>query len=370
MASERKAEILAAHEANAALNSPLPAPVLRDGRDFSADEQPSPLDERIIAGAAAALEAGQTHYVDVPGIPPLRAAMADFLNDNYGSAYAAENIIITAGVQEARFLTIQKIGELYDSIALPAVAHPGARKALGVRPRSIITLPVDSARGYLPSVDSIAEAVAAGCRWLYLESPSRLSGAAYSAAEVAAIRQISQENEVAVVWDQGLASLQAGAYSSLAAAAGAPAHIATLGDAWPGMGLSSWFIGYIAAPTDWIPSMQSQKQIMAICTSTAAQYAALEASRIYAEERPSRLAQLRRLRQGLLDSAKAQNLAVVQGDTVNLLALQVEGGAAAACAKLRAAGLTAADGGHFGAPDFIRLTVSPTTAAALDILGA
>ncbi|MCE2473882.1 MAG: hypothetical protein J4G18_18680, partial [Anaerolineae bacterium] len=85
---------------------------MRHSADFGADEIISPLDERIIAGASEAMEAGQTHYVDVPGIGPLREALADFLNNSCGSAYASGNIIITAGVQEARFLTIQKIGEM------------------------------------------------------------------------------------------------------------------------------------------------------------------------------------------------------------------------------------------------------------------
>ena len=216
------------------MNTPLPAQTARHSADFSADEIISPLDERIIASASEAMEAGQTHYVDVPGIGPLREALADFLNSACGSAYAAGNIIVTAGVQEARFLTIQKIGEIYDSIGIPAVVHPGVQKALGVRRRTILSLPVDGARGYLPTIDGIAAAVADGCRLLYLESPSRLSGAAYSADEVAAISQIVNEHEAAVIWDQGLAHWIAGDCSSLAAQESTPTRVAAISDGWPG----------------------------------------------------------------------------------------------------------------------------------------
>ena len=362
MASQTKENLLSQHAVNAPLNAPLPPQVTRGERDFSADEMFSPLDERIIAGASEAMEAGQTHYVDVPGIAPLREAMADFLNGACGTAYQSGNIIITAGVQEARFLTIQKIGELYDSIALPAVVHPGVQKALGVRQRNLVTLPADSARGYLPSLDSIAEAVADGCRLLYLESPSRLSGAAFSADEVAAIGQISSDNDVAVIWDQGLAHWIAGDYCSLAAQEETPTRIATIGDGWLGMGLSSWFLGSIAAPESWVASMQSQKQIMAICTATVTQFAALEASRIYDEAHAGQLAQLSRQRQSLVKAADEANLEVIAGAAMNIVALRAGAGSEAAFEKLRAAGF---DGSHFGAPDVIRLTVSNSTLSAL-----
>ena len=325
----------------------------------------SPLDERIIAASAEALEGGQTHYVDVPGIAPLRAAIAEFLNRASDGRYEAGNVIVTAGVQESRFLTIQKIGENFESIGVPAVAHPGVQKALGVRARAVVSLPVDGARGYLPSVDAITEAVAGGCRLLYLESPSRLTGAVYSRAEVAAIGQALGESGASAIWDQGLAPWADGGCNSLASIEDAPAQITTIGEAFPGMGLASWHIGYIAAPEDQIPAMQSQKQIMAICTSTAAQFAALEASGLFDEAQALKLTGMRQLKSGLLKSAASLDLDVVAGDALNLIALRATEEAAAG---LRAAGYDFADGASFGAPGIIRLNVNAATADALQAL--
>ena len=365
MAAQTKAEILAQHDKNKALNAPLPAPVARHAKDLSADGMLSALDERIIAASSEALEAGQTHYVDVPGIAPLRAAIADYLNSAAGASYEPGNIIVTAGVQESRFLTVQKIGENFDNIGVPAVVHPGVQKALGVRARNVINIAVDAARGHLPAVEAISAAVAAGCRLLYLESPSRLSGAAYSADEVAAIGQLLQASGAAAIWDQGLAVWAEGGCRSLASIENAPAQVTAIGEAWPGMGLASWFIGYIAAPEEQIPAMQSQKQIMAICTSTAAQYAALEAGGLFDEALESRRAQLRRLRSDIVDSAAKLKLELIAGDALNIVALRASEDAAA---KLSAAGFEVADGGNFGAPDVMRLNVNPAAAEALQAL--
>ena len=365
MASHTKSAILARRPANDDLNSPLLPQVARSDDDLGSDGMRAPLDERIIAAAAAALEDGQTHYVDVPGIAPLRAAVADYLSSAAGTTYQEGNIIITAGMQEARFLSVQMIGEAYDSIAAPAVVHPGLRKALGVRSRNPKMLPVDSAKGYLPSLDAIAQAAAAGCRLFYLESPARLSGAAYSADEVAAINQIIADQEAAVIWDQGLAPWLEGAYASLAALDSERLRTAVIGEAYSGMGLASWFVGYIAAPAAWIPAMQSQKQIMSICTSTASQYAALEASQLYNEAQARQLSLLAGLRADLEHAAAAAGIAVVKGGAVNVIALRLS---ADQTQKISRAGYDFAAGSLFGASDVIRLNVNNATAAALAAL--
>ena len=341
---------------------------MRGQGDLGADGLIRPLDERIIAAAADALESGQTHYVDVPGIAPLRAAVADFLAGFCGASYAQANIVVTAGMQEARFLAIQMIGAQFESIAIPEVAHPGVGKALGTRQRTVIPLPATLDSGCLPSVKSIAKALDAGCRLLYLESPSRLSGAVYSADETAAISDIARQREAGIIWDQGLAVWVEGASASPAAHDPEAERVACIGEAFPGMGLASWFIGYIAAPEAWVAPMQSQKQIMSICTSTASQYGALEASQHFSEARASQLASLAGFRADALAAAVEARLSVVAGAASSIIALRSEAGAAAMLARLNAAGYDAANGADFGAPDAIRLNITHSTAEALRAL--
>ena len=303
---------------------------MQSQNDLSADGIIRPLDERIIAATAEALESGQTHYVDVPGIAPLREALASFLGSFADAAYEAGNIVVTAGMQEARFLSIQMIGAQFDNIGIPEVIHPGVRKALGTRARQVISLPVDAQAHYLASLESISDALASGCQLLYLESPSRLSGAVYSDQQVAAISQAIAEHDAAAIWDQGLAVWVDGDYASLAANDSEAERVAVLGEAFPGLGLAAWFIGYIAAPAAWVPTMQSQKQIMSICTSTASQYAALEASQLYASEGIPQLPSLRQTRDAVAQQANDSGLEVLSGAACNIIALRPLGSVDAA----------------------------------------
>ncbi|NDJ63310.1 MAG: aminotransferase class I/II-fold pyridoxal phosphate-dependent enzyme, partial [Chloroflexi bacterium] len=364
MPSSTKAAVLQQHADNKLLNALQPPLMMRGPHDLSADDFQSPLDERMIDSTITALEAGQTHYVEVPGIPPLREALAAHLNATTKANYAPDNLLVTAGMQEARFLTIQLIGQEFERIALPTVIHPGARKALGVRPMPIDTITVDPDNGLLPTPNGVRTVLEAGSRLIYLESPSRLTGATFTAAAVAEIAELIASYDASVIWDQGLSAwLPADTYTSLTAQTDAANRTAAIGEAWPGMGLASWFIGYIAAPTDWIPPMQSQKQIMAICTSTPSQYAALEASQIFAEAHPTHLQTLTQQRAALVDLAAGAKLEPLTGGAATVFAARALADKAQISAKLSEAGYTVADGADFGAPDVLRFTVTMSGAA-------
>lgn len=362
--SSQVTSILQRHAENTSLTLTAPPPMMAHRNDAGADDITAPLDERIIAGAVEALEAGQTHYVDVPGIGPLREQLAHYLSAQTNAVLGKPNLLVTAGMQESRFLTIQMIGDPFGRVAVPEVVHPGVKQAIGVRSLVVDTIPVEREAGYLPTPEGIRAVLAAGSRLLYLESPSRLTGAIFDAATVADIAKLVIEFEATVIWDQGLhVWVGGGAYPSLLAQPDLSNRTAAIGEVYPGAGLASWHIGYIAAPEAWIAPMQSQKQIMAICTSTATQYAALEAGRLYAEAHPIRAQMVMSKRQALTSMATGAGLTVVPGQASNVLALhlspeQMSKGMAA----LAQDGYGITTGSGFGAPEIVRLTVTPTVA--------
>jgi arginine:pyruvate transaminase len=368
MASSNKATLLRRHDENAFLNTPVPPFMSRSHQDLSVSQPQVTMDEAVVKAATQALRDGQTHYVDVPGIGPLREAFAAYLQEAYGAAYESNHVLVTAGVQESRFLTLQKVGEQFEQIAIPAVVHPGVRRALGTRPRSVSEIAVGEENGYLPTVEVIHQRLESGFRLLYLESPSRLTGKVYSAEEVAALNALLQEFDAGLIVDQGLAAWVANdEYRSFAAGQGAVERVAVLGEAWPGMGLNSWFIGFIATPQKWFEPMRSQKQIMAICTSTASQYAALEAGQHFQERHTAHLAQLAHNRSRAADLARKAGLVPLPGEANAVMAVPVTGVNSKVQETLRQAGYDVADGAVFGADGILRLstTLDETTSMAL-----
>jgi octopine/nopaline transport system ATP-binding protein len=355
--------IIQRHVANELLQVPVVSPLQRSpGRDLGVEHPTMQPDPAIVENAATALEQGQTHYVDVPGIAPLREALAAYLQDMGLVGYEQANVLVTAGVQECRFLLIQVIGDLFGGIALPEVVHPGARKAAGVRQIEVRSVPINVENGMLPTLSGMREALEGGCRLLYLESPVRLTGAAFDLATVKEIASMIEAFDAAVIWDQGLAPwVQDPQYVSLGAQPGMAERVAVFGEAWPGVGLESWFIGYLAANEDWWERMRSQKQIISICTSTPSQFAAVKAAEVYGNLHATQLAELAQGRREALELVRNLNATPLAGVAVNLIALRMPD-VAQAGAVLRNNGFGFVDGADFGAPGVLRLSVTADNA--------
>jgi len=352
--SQLKAAILARHVNNELLLAPTLMPVAAEPNDLSADQPTMQPAAAIIEFVTDALKAGQTHYVDVPGIPSLRQALAEFLQSTGLNGVDVSNVLVTAGMQETRFLSIQQLGRLLGPVALPDVVHPGARKALGIRPLvSAAQLPTDPAAGFLPTLDGIRAALEDGARVLFLESPVRLTGKAFPREAVAAIARLAVQFQAAVIWDQGLAPWVE-SYTSVWNEPGMNSLAVVLGEAFPGVGIEAWYIGYVAtANKEWWEKIRRDKQAICICTSTADQLAAIKAADLYGSLHVAQRARLAVLRQQAV--AKLKNR-VVPGDAVSVVAVKLPD--VLALPPLRKGGFDLADGTDFGACGVIRLAVT------------
>lgn len=357
--SANKQAILERHVHNKYLAAPALPVVQRDAQDLGADQPTMQPDQAIIDFVTAGLEAKQTHYVDVPGMLPLREALTRHLQGQGYESVQTTNILVTAGVQEARFLALQTLGRLLGPVAVPAVIHPGARKTLGIRPLTIMdSLPVDPIAGYLPTLDGIRIALQNGAKVLFLESPVRLTGAAFDKEAVAQIARLANQHGAAVIWDQGLAPWVSD-YVSIWNEPGMDRLAVLLGEAFPGVGIESWYIGYIAANTEWWEKMRRDKQAISICTATPDQLGAIKAAEVYASLHPSQFADLSRLRNNALIQLKAK---AIPGQAVSILAVELP--QPIMTAALRTNGFGFADGADFGARGVIRFAVTPGNAFA------
>jgi aspartate/methionine/tyrosine aminotransferase len=228
---------------------------------------------------------------------------------------------------------------------------------LGARTQDVHTLATERDRGFLPSIAAVRDALEQGVELLYLESPSRFTGATYESAAVDRIAGLLREHDAGAIWDQGQAVwVPDGSYTSLASVDGTTGRTALLGEAWPGKGLESWFAGYVGtANEDWFDPMESQKQVMSICTSTPTQYAAHAIGTQFSETHPAHRKSLSESRAEAVAVANDIGVRPLPGDAANLVALPLS---AARRDRLDDAGIDFADGTAFGAPEAVRLSVT------------
>jgi aspartate/methionine/tyrosine aminotransferase len=176
-----------------------PFEVSLDSADFRGDFAAQPAPPEAQAALADALDRAQTHYVDVAGIRPLRAAVADYLT-RLDIPAPDEQVVISNGDQEARLLSLRIAAQPGRRLAVPAVADPGVRAALGMGRLEAVEMAGDPAAGFLPGLAHLRAALDDGCRVIYLESPHRLTGFIYSAEQVS---ELAQWLAATTLWQSG-----------------------------------------------------------------------------------------------------------------------------------------------------------------------
>jgi len=83
-----------------------------------------PTASHIVEAAVEALRAGYTHYVPAPGIPPLREAVAAFLERTGRMRATPDRVVVTPGAKPIMFFTILALANEGDEILYPDPGFP------------------------------------------------------------------------------------------------------------------------------------------------------------------------------------------------------------------------------------------------------
>lgn len=350
-ASTRTQRVIERLVAIDALQLDLPAPTAA-GRDLSGDHPVFDLAPEVRANTRAALDRGETHYADVPGVAELRDETARALRAWGLNVNGADGLIITAGEQEARFLAIQMLAHLGYRVLLPEVVHPGARKAAALGRVDVGRVAMDPMT-LMPDVSSVRRALAGGRAALYLESPNRLTGKVIDRRPLTTIAEEVTRSDGIAIWDAALAPWvpEDVDYAMAAALPGMAERTVTIGSLWSGTGIEGWLAAYLAGPPSLLTQGKNLKQILAICTTTPAQWAALGALQrreIGHRARRDLLLKHKRNAAALLPSI------VLPGETASVIAVRLP-----EPVTLTGLPFRPMPGDAFGAPGCLRFTVTP-----------
>ena len=83
-----------------------------------------PTAPHIVEAAVEALRAGATHYVPAPGIPPLRQAVAAFLERTGRMRVTPDRVVVTPGAKPIMFFSILALANEGDEVLYPDPGFP------------------------------------------------------------------------------------------------------------------------------------------------------------------------------------------------------------------------------------------------------
>lgn len=158
--------------------------------------------EHIKTKAIEAINDGFTNYTPVPGIPSLRAAIAEKLQKENGLQYEPNEILVSTGAKQCLYNLMQAMLNPGDEVVIPApywVSYPDMALLAEAKPVFISTT---LEQHYKITAEQLDAVITAKTRLFILNSPSNPSGMAYTKTELAALGKVLLKHpQVTIVTD-------------------------------------------------------------------------------------------------------------------------------------------------------------------------
>ncbi len=168
---------------------------------FGEPDKPTPL--FIREAAKDAIDEGQTFYQPNLGIPPLREALANYMNDLYGTRLTAANIGVTPSGMTALSLALQLVVAGGDSVLVPSPVWPNLPAAAEILGGNIIRVPIrprDDA--WRLDLDELFGAAQPNTSALLLNSPNNPTGWMLEDAEQQRILEFCRRRDIWLIADE------------------------------------------------------------------------------------------------------------------------------------------------------------------------
>ena len=233
----------------------------------------------IVEAAKAALDANQHHYTGPTGIPALREAIAADLSSQYGLDYGAEEILVTAGAQEAIMLTMLAFCAPGDEVLITSPRFTTYDTAVHLCGGTPIPVPTYERDDFALDVAEIEARITPRTRMFVLVSPNNPTGAVTPPEAIRAIADLAIRHDLIIVADEiyGRMIYAPNEHLSIATLQGMRERTITLNGFSKTYAMTGWRVGYLAAPADLVEMLTEPRHTLSINTCTISQYAALAA---------------------------------------------------------------------------------------------
>ena len=152
--------------------------------------------------AAAARDPASAKYGLINGDLALREVYAAHVSTEYGGAVRPDQVAITAGCNQAFFLTLMTIAQAGDAVLLPTPwfwNHQQTCAMLGIEARA---LPCRADDGFAPDPDQAEALLDPTVRAIVLITPNNPTGAVYSPAVIASFAALCRRRGIWLIMDE------------------------------------------------------------------------------------------------------------------------------------------------------------------------
>jgi len=234
-----------------------------------------------LAAAREALGRPEVHrYVTDPGLPTLRAILAERLAATIGTTVAGDDLVISAGGNHAFTLALTTLVDAGDEVILPAPYFTNHQMAVVAAGAVAIEAPVADRVRFAVCWSDIEPHVTARTRAVVLCNPSNPTGAPVDAHDGRMIVERLADRGIFVISDETyMQFVYEGAHWSAASVPGWRGHVVVVGTFSKAFGMMGWRVGFLLADAALCEQAVKVQDAMIICAPAISQMAAEAAVR-------------------------------------------------------------------------------------------
>ena len=234
---------------------------------------------QIRSAGIRSLERGVTRYTSNKGLDALRSEIAVYNKRKYGICYNPESeIVVTVGGSEAIDLAVRALVSPGDEVIIPQPSYvcyePITRLAGGIP----IIINTKGENDFKLTKDELLSAISPRTKAVILPYPANPTGAIMEKEDLAAIAEVLEGTNIAVISDEIYSELTFGVkHTSPASIPSLYPRTVTINGFSKAFSMTGWRLGYAMAPEPIMRQMVKIHQYAIMCAPTTSQFAALEA---------------------------------------------------------------------------------------------
>jgi N-succinyldiaminopimelate aminotransferase len=233
----------------------------------------------VLEAAQAAMRTGRNQYAPLPGVPPLRHAVAEHQQRFYGIELdPATQVQITMGATEAITAAVLGICEPGDGVLAFDPTYDSYKPAAMIADATFGTVPLHPP-DWRFDPDELAAAITPRTRMLILNTPHNPTGRVFDRDELTTIASLCREHDLIAVTDEVYEHLVFdGEHVPLATLM--PERTLTISSIGKTFSVTGWKTGWATGPEHLVAAVRAAKQFLTFAGGTPFQYASAAALRL------------------------------------------------------------------------------------------
>lgn len=156
----------------------------------------------IIDAGIRALNEGYTHYTPAPGLPEVRATIAEYATRQKGVHYDPEEVVIVPGGKPIMFFTILALVNPGDEVIYPNPGFPIYESVINFVGGKAVPLPIREENDFRLDVDELAGLITPKTKLLIINSPANPTGGVLTAEDIGRIADLVRGKNIVVLADE------------------------------------------------------------------------------------------------------------------------------------------------------------------------